>query len=278
MPRRGFQPRMYYGLGTMVCDIPDRGGRLHWLGRSGGGPGISAVVACDIDRRTFVATPANGSPAITRDGHTLNILRREHGRWLLARDANLLGPPRSGSVWAVRVCPRFKPVDFPCRQSSCQYDPLFAKELSMATGTVTLHRVLRAPAERVYNAFLDRDAVARWLPPYGYLCQVHELDAKVGGKHRMTFRNFGTGHGHSFGGTYLELVPNQVICYSDQFDDANMAGQMRTRVTLREVSCGTEISIVQEGIPEMIPTEMCYLGWQESLEQLKRLVEPQLPD
>ncbi|MFG0231215.1 SRPBCC family protein [Achromobacter sp. 413638] len=148
----------------------------------------------------------------------------------------------------------------------------------MATGTVTLHRVLRAPAERVYNAFLDRDAVARWLPPYGYLCQVHELDAKVGGKHRMTFRNFGTGHGHSFGGTYLELVPNQVICYSDQFDDANMAGQMRTRVTLREVSCGTEISIVQEGIPEMIPTEMCYLGWQESLEQLKRLVEPQLPD
>ena len=98
---RGFQPRMYYGLGTMVCDIPDRGGRLHWLGRSGGGPGISAVVACDIDRRTFVATPANGSPAITRDGHTLNILRREHGRWLLARDANLLGPPRSGSVWAV---------------------------------------------------------------------------------------------------------------------------------------------------------------------------------
>ena len=147
----------------------------------------------------------------------------------------------------------------------------------MATGTVTLHRVLRAPAERVYNAFLDRDAVARWLPPYGYLCQVHELDAKVGGKHRMTFRNFGTGHGHSFGGTYLELVPNQVICYSDQFDDANMAGQMRTRVTLREVSCGTEISIVQEGIPEMIPTEMCYLGWQESLQLLAQLIEAEIP-
>ena len=177
-----------------------------------------------------------------------------------------------------RVYPRCGSVDFPDSQSSCQYDPLFAKELSMATGTVTLHRVLRAPAERVYNAFLDRDAVARWLPPYGYLCQVHELDAKVGGKHRMTFRNFGTGHGHSFGGTYLELVPNQVIRYSDQFDDASMAGQMQTRVTLREVSCGTEISVVQEGIPEMIPTEMCYLGWQESLEQLKRLVEPQLPD
>jgi len=148
----------------------------------------------------------------------------------------------------------------------------------MATGTVQLHRVLRAPPERVYRAFLEPDAIARWLPPYGFTCKVHHLDAKVGGTHRMSFRNFGTGHEHSFGGEYQELVPFEKIRYSDQFDDPNLPGRMQVTVSLRQVSCGTELSIVQEGIPEVIPTEMCYLGWQESLMQLARLVEPEIPD
>jgi len=148
----------------------------------------------------------------------------------------------------------------------------------MATGTVQLHRVLRATPERVYRAFLEPDAVARWLPPYGFTCKVHHLDAKVGGTHRMSFRNFGTGHEHSFGGEYQELVPFEKIRYSDQFDDPNLPGRMQVTVSLRQVSCGTELSIVQEGIPEVIPTEMCYLGWQESLMQLARLVEPEIPD
>jgi len=148
----------------------------------------------------------------------------------------------------------------------------------MATGTVQLHRVLRATPERVYRAFLEPDAVARWLPPYGFTCKVHHLDAKVGGTHRMSFRNFGTGHEHSFGGEYQELVPFEKIRYSDQFDDPNLPGRMQVTVSLRQVSCGTELGIVQEGIPEVIPTEMCYLGWQESLVQLARLVEPEIPD
>ncbi len=148
----------------------------------------------------------------------------------------------------------------------------------MTTGTVTLHRVMRAPAERIYRAFLEPDAIARWLPPYGYTCQVHQLDAKVGGMHKMSFRNFGTGHSHNFGGEYLELAPGQKIRYSDQFDDPNLPGRMQTTVTLREVVCGTEVHILQEGIPAAIPPEMCYLGWQESLAQLMRLVEPEIPD
>lgn len=147
----------------------------------------------------------------------------------------------------------------------------------MATGTVKLHRVLRAPPERVYRAFLEADAAAKWLPPYGYTCQVQHLEAKVGGTHRMSFRNFSTGHSHSFGGEYLELVPSEKIRYTDTFDDPNLPGQMNVTVTLRKVSCGTELSIVQEGIPEAIPAEMCYLGWQESLVQLARLVEPDIP-
>ncbi|MCD0503867.1 SRPBCC family protein [Bordetella petrii] len=147
----------------------------------------------------------------------------------------------------------------------------------MATGTVKFHRVLRAPAERIYRAFLEPDAIARWLPPYGYTCLVHELDARVGGKHRMSFRNFGANSSHDFGGEYLELVPSEKIRYSDQFDDPNLPGQMQTTISLHAVSCGTEINIVQEGIPEAIPAEMCYLGWQESLEQLARLVEPEIP-
>ncbi|WP_342130750.1 SRPBCC family protein [Hydrogenophaga sp. OTU3427] len=148
----------------------------------------------------------------------------------------------------------------------------------MTTGTVRLHRVLRAPPERVYRAFLEPDAMAKWLPPYGFTCQVHHMEARVGGTHRMSFRNFGTGHGHSFGGEYLELVPNEKIRYTDRFDDPNLPGEMKVTVSLRQVLCGTELSVVQEGVPEVIPVEMCYLGWQESLEQLAKLVEPAIPD
>lgn len=148
----------------------------------------------------------------------------------------------------------------------------------MPTNTVRLHRVLRASPEKIYRAFLNADAMAKWLPPYGFTCQVHHLDAKVGGTFRMSFTNFGSGHGHSFGGTYLDLVPNERLRYSDKFDDPNLPGEMVTTVTLVAVSCGTEISVVQEGIPDVIPTEMCYLGWQESLLQLATLVEPAIPD
>ena len=147
----------------------------------------------------------------------------------------------------------------------------------MSTGTVRLHRVLKTKPERIYRAFLDADAMAKWLPPYGFTCTVHHMDAKVGGGFRMSFKNFSTGHGHAFGGEYLELVPNEKVRYSDKFDDPNMPGEMVTTVTLKPVLCGTEISVVQEGIPEMIPTEMCYLGWQESLVQLANLVEPEIP-
>ena len=148
----------------------------------------------------------------------------------------------------------------------------------MNTGIVRLHRVLRAPAERVYRAFLDAGAMAKWLPPYGFTCQVHHMDARVGGDFRMSFTNFSSGHGHSFGGEYLELVANERIRYTDKFDDPNLPGEMQVTVMLTKVSCGTEISIVQEGIPAMIPVEMCYLGWQESLAQLATLVEPEIQE
>jgi uncharacterized protein YndB with AHSA1/START domain len=148
----------------------------------------------------------------------------------------------------------------------------------MPTGTVRLHRILRARPERVYRAFLDADALARWLPPYGFTGRVHQMDASVGGTYRMSFTNFTTGNSHSFGGEYLELVPSERIRYANRFDDPNMPGEMQTTVTLKQVSCGTEVNIVQEGIPEVIPVEMCYLGWQESVEQLMRLVEPEIPD
>jgi uncharacterized protein YndB with AHSA1/START domain len=147
----------------------------------------------------------------------------------------------------------------------------------MATGTVRLHRVLRAPPERIYRAFLEADALAKWLPPYGFTCKVHHLEAKVGGSFRMSFSNFGNGSGNSFGGEYLELVPNARLRYTDKFDDPNLPGEMQVTVDLRKVLCGTEIHVVQEGIPEVIPTEMCYLGWQESLAQLATLVEPEIP-
>ena len=147
----------------------------------------------------------------------------------------------------------------------------------MTVGTVRFHRVLRAPPERVYQAFLDAGAMAKWLPPYGFTCQVQQMDAKVGGTFRMSFTNFTTGSGHSFGGEYLELVPNERIRYNDKFDDPNLPGEMQVTVVFAKVSCGTEINIVQEGIPALIPVEMCYLGWQESLAQLATLVEPEIP-
>jgi uncharacterized protein YndB with AHSA1/START domain len=148
----------------------------------------------------------------------------------------------------------------------------------MATGTVRLHRVLRATPERVYRAFLEPDAMAKWLPPYGFTCKVHHMDARVGGTYRMSFTNFSTGNGHSFGGEYRELIPNERLVYTDRFDDPSLPGDMLTTVSLQKVSCGTEISVVQEGLPDVIPVESCYLGWQESLEQLARLVEPEIPD
>jgi len=146
------------------------------------------------------------------------------------------------------------------------------------TNTIKLHRVLHAPLERVYKAFLDASAMAKWLPPNGFTGQVHHLDAKVGGTYKMSFTNFSTGSSHSFGGEYLELTPNERIRYSDRFDDPNLPGEMLTTITLKKVSVGTELNIVQEGVPAVIPAEACYLGWQESLAQLKKLVEPEIPD
>jgi uncharacterized protein YndB with AHSA1/START domain len=144
------------------------------------------------------------------------------------------------------------------------------------TNTVRLHRVMRAPAARIYRAFLDPDALVKFMPPHGFTAKVHELDARVGGSYRMSFTNFGNGQSHSFGGEYLELVPDERIVNTDRFDDPNLPGEMRTTVALRKVSVGTEVSIVQEGIPDAIPTEACYLGWQETLALLTLLVEPDI--
>ena len=146
----------------------------------------------------------------------------------------------------------------------------------MPTGTVQLHRVIRATPERVYRAFLNADTMAKWLPPYGFTCKVHHMDAWVGGTFRMSFTNFGSGTDHTFGGEYLELVPDQRIRYTDRFDDPNLPGEIQVTVVLTKVSCGTAINVVQEGLPEVIPVEMCYLGWQESLAQLCTLVEPDI--
>ena len=148
----------------------------------------------------------------------------------------------------------------------------------MPTNTVRLQRVLRATPEKVYRAFLDPDAMVKWLPPNGFTAKVHEMDARVGGTYRMAFTNFTTGRGHSFGGKYLELVPHERICYTDQFDDPNLPGAMRTSITLRTVFCGTELNIVQEGLPEVMPVEACYLGWQQSLALLAELVEADVRD
>ena len=148
----------------------------------------------------------------------------------------------------------------------------------MPGNTIRLHRVLTAPPERVYRAFLDAEAMAKWLPPHGFVGKVHELDARVGGKYRMSFRNLGTGNGHSFGGEFVELVPGQKIRHTDVFDDPNLPGVMETTITLRAVFCGTELSVVQENVPAPIPVEACYLGWQQSLALLALLVEPNIPD
>ena len=147
----------------------------------------------------------------------------------------------------------------------------------MSTNTVRLHRVLRAPPERVYRAFLDADAMAKWLPPHGFTGKVHQIDAKVGGTYRMSFTNFSNGQSHSFGGQYLELVPNERIRHTDKFDDPNLPGEMQTTISLKQVFCGTDVSIVQEGIPQAIPPEACYLGWQESLSLLAQLIEAEIP-
>jgi uncharacterized protein YndB with AHSA1/START domain len=148
----------------------------------------------------------------------------------------------------------------------------------MSDRTIRLHRVIKTTPEKLYRAFLEGDALAKWLPPHGFTCTVDHLDAKVGGTFRMAFRNFTTGNGHSFGGEYLELVPNERIRYTDRFDDPNLPGAMETTVSLKKVSCGTELSVTQSNVPAPIPLEMCYLGWQESLEQLVALVEPNIPD
>ncbi|HZL25835.1 MAG TPA: SRPBCC family protein [Acidobacteriaceae bacterium] len=147
----------------------------------------------------------------------------------------------------------------------------------MATGTVRFHRVLRAKPERIYRAFLDAAAMAKWLPPYGFTGIVHSIDASVGGTYKISFTNFATGHAHSFGGEYRELVPYERIRYTSKFDDPHLPGEMQTTVTLKKVSCGTELGVEQTGLPEAIPVEMCQLGWQESLAQLARLVEPEIP-
>lgn len=148
----------------------------------------------------------------------------------------------------------------------------------MAHNYVKLHRVFTASPEKIFKAFTDADAMASWIPPFGFVCKVHHLDFKIGGTYKMSFINFTTGKTHSFGGEYLEIIPHELIQYTDQFEDPNLPGQMITTVTLKKVSCGTEFVATQEGIPDAIPIEMCYLGWQESLEKLKRLVEPNIPD
>ncbi|MCD6012795.1 MAG: hypothetical protein K0Q79_2657 [Flavipsychrobacter sp.] len=148
----------------------------------------------------------------------------------------------------------------------------------MSTNSVTLHRVLKASPEKVYRAFTDANALASWIPPYGFLCVVHEMDVKVGGKYRMSFINFTTGNGHSFGGQYVELKPNEFLKYTDKFDDPNLPGEMITSVWIKKVSVGTELKITQEGIPAVIPAEACYLGWQDSLDKLIRLTDPEIPD
>lgn len=150
--------------------------------------------------------------------------------------------------------------------------------MSNATNTIRLHRVLRAPAERVYRAFLDPDAMVKWLPPHGFTAKVHQSDVREGGGYRMSFTNFSTGSTHSFGGSYVELTPNQRIRYTDKFDDPNLPGEMQVTITLTEVTCGTDLQIVQEGVPAVIPAEACYVGWQESLSLLALLVEPEIKD
>ena len=144
--------------------------------------------------------------------------------------------------------------------------------------TISLHRVFKAAPEKIYRAFLDADAQAKWLPPNGFTCKVHHLEAKVGGTYKMSFTNFSSGKSNSFGGKYLELIPGEYIRYSDQFEDPDLPGEIITTITIKQVSCGSDVAIVQEGVPDVIPAELCYLGWQESIDQLAKLVEPEIPD
>lgn len=144
--------------------------------------------------------------------------------------------------------------------------------------SIQLHRIISAPPERVYRAFIDPDAMVKWLPPHGFTGKVHQIDARVGGSYKMSFTNFSTKHSHSFGGKYIEMKPNELLKYADKFDDPNMQGEMQVTISFRKVMCGTEIKITQEGIPEMIPAEMCYMGWQQSLNLMAQLVEPEIPD
>ena len=148
----------------------------------------------------------------------------------------------------------------------------------MTNNKVSLHRIFTASPEKLYKAFIDPDAMASWLPPYGFVCIVYSMDVQVGGQYKMSFTNFTTGSSHSFGGEYVEIIPNKCLIYTDRFDDPNLPGEMITKIELRKVLCGTELFATQEGIPDVIPLEMCYLGWQESLDKLKRLVEPNIPD
>lgn len=183
----------------------------------------------------------------------------------------LTGPTWSGKSMAI--------AHLPTSLVLCQQDlkSLQRKEQIMPN-TVRFHRVLRASPDKVYRAFIDPDAMVKWLPPNGFTGRVHQMDAKVGGEYKMSFTNFTSGHGHSFGGKYLELAPNERLRYTDRFDDPNLPGEMTTTVTLKKVSCGTELNIVQEGLPEVIPPEACCLGWQESLTLLAKLVEAEIPD
>ncbi len=183
----------------------------------------------------------------------------------------LLTDGLTAGVWPLPSACRFAQVPL-------DYGVTYQQEERVMPSTIRLHRVLRAKPERVYRAFTDAYAMAKWLPPYGFTCEVHHLDAKVGGTHKMSFTNFTSGKSHSFGGRYLEMKPNELIRYTDKFDDANLPGEMQVTVTLKKVSCGTELTVVQEGVPDVIPPDACYLGWQESLAQLANLVDPEIPD
>ena len=185
-----------------------------------------------------------------------------------------VGPFMWGGLWLRN--PRLRNL-FPLIRGDIIKSPFKTKE-NLMSNTIHLHRVLTAKPQKVFRAFVEPDAVASWLPPFGFLCTVHELDAKVGGKHRMSFRNFTTGNGHSFGGTYLELVPGERIVYTDAFEDPHLPGEMKTTITFKKVSMGTEMTIEQQGVPDVIPPEACYLGWQECLQKLSRLVQPEIND
>ena len=172
----------------------------------------------------------------------------------------------------------FEPAVFFSGQHRFDFSCFIFRINTMATNTIKLHRVLKASPEKVYRAFTNADALCAWLPPYGFICKVHSMDVKVGGGYRMSFTNFTTGNGHSFGGKYIEIKPNEFLKYSDRFDSPDLPGEMTNTIEFRKVSVGTELNITQEGIPDIIPAEMCYLGWQESLEKLAKLVEPEIPD